>query len=247
MVPANDDSVVINPVLPAALKELQLSTLPNFDPRLAPLAGVDAHLPAVPDAAMTPDALRHRFAVPPLWTPDVVRDRFVSDREPADASVLIPIILRDEPTVLLTQRAARLNKHSGQIAFPGGKADPGDAGPSGTALRETQEEVGIDGQYVEVLGQLNTYVTVTAFSVTPVVALVRPGFTLIPNPDEVADVFEVPLRFLLDPRHHERHYLELDGMRREWFAMPYQDGLHQRYIWGATAGMLRNFYRFMMA
>ena len=120
-------------------------------------------------------------------------------------------------------------------------------GRLGTALRETQEEVGIDGQYVEVLGQLNTYVTVTAFSVTPVVALVRPGFTLIPNPDEVADVFEVPLRFLLDPRHHERHYLELDGMRREWFAMPYQDGLHQRYIWGATAGMLRNFYRFMMA
>ena len=228
-------------------QELQLSSIPNFDPRLAPIAGVDSHLPAVPAKEMTPDALRERFASPPIWTPDVLRDRGVVDHDPADASVLIPIVMREQPMVLLTQRTTRLNKHSGQIAFPGGKADPGDGGPNGTALRETTEEVGIAHQYVEVLGHLNTYVTVTAFNVTPVVALVHPGFTITPNPDEVADVFEVPLAFLLDPRHHERHYMEWQGLRREWYAMPYQDGATQRYIWGATAGMLRNFYRFMMA
>ena len=100
---------------------------------------------------------------------------------------------------------------------------------------------------MEVLGQLPIYVTGSSFIVTPVVALVRPDFVLAPNPDEVADVFEVPLDFLLNPAHHERHALEWQGLRREWFAMPYQDGARQRYIWGATAAMLRNFYRFMLA
>ncbi|MPM96452.1 putative Nudix hydrolase NudL [bioreactor metagenome] len=232
---------------PSVQKVLSLSSVPNFDPRLAPLEGVDSHLPAVPASAMTPDALRQRFASPPVWTPDVLRDRTVLDREPADASVLLPIVMREQPTVLLTQRTTRLSSHSGQVAFPGVKADPGDGGPNGTALRETHEEVGITPQYVEVLGHLTNYVTVTAFNVTPVVARLHPGFVLEPNPDEVADVFEVPLQFLLDPRHHERHYLEWEGMRRDWYAMPYQDGDKQRYIWGATAGILRNFYRFMMS
>jgi 8-oxo-dGTP pyrophosphatase MutT (NUDIX family) len=159
----------------------------------------------------------------------------------------VPIVLRDRPTVLLTERTAHLSTHSGQVAFPGGRADPGDADAAATALREAQEEVGLAPASVEVLGSLPIYVTGTAFIVTPVVGLVRPGAALQPNPYEVADVFEVPLDFLLDPAHHRRHVFEWQGLRREWFSMPYEDGGKTHFIWGATAGMLRNFYRFMVA
>lgn len=217
------------------------------DPRLAQLVGRDGHLPAVPPAARTPQALRQRFSLPPAWSPEVVREKRFSDRQPADASVLVPIVLRDEPTVLLTERTAHLSTHSGQVAFPGGKRDPEDASPEATALREAQEEVGLAASDVEVLGTLPVYVTGTAFVITPVVALVDPGARLQPNPYEVADLFEVPLAFLLDPANHERHAMVWNGVPREWFAMPYQDGERQRYIWGATAGMLRNLYRFLSA
>jgi 8-oxo-dGTP pyrophosphatase MutT (NUDIX family) len=224
-----------------------LSSLPNFDPRQVPVLRVDADLPAVPLAAQTPEALRRRFAAPPAWTPEVVLEKKFMQREPAYASVLVPIVLRDEPMVLLTERTAHLSTHSGQIAFPGGRADPEDADAAATALREAHEEVGLAPGYVEVLGALSTYVTGSAFIITPVVGLVQPGCVLAPNPGEVADVFEVPLAFLLDPAHHQRHAYEWNGVRREWFSMPYQDGAKNRYIWGATAGMLRNFYRFMSA
>jgi len=224
-----------------------LSSLPHFDPRTVPLVGVDDHLPAVPPHAQTPEALRLRFAAPPPWTPEVQREKKFAEREPAHAAVLVPIVLRDRPTVLLTERTAHLSTHSGQVAFPGGRTDPEDRDAAATALREAQEEVGLEPHWVEVLGNLSMYVTGTSFLVTPVVALVRPGFALQPNPYEVADVFEVPLDFLLNPAHHERHRLQWQGAQREWFAMPYQDGATTRYIWGATAGMLRNFYRFMMA
>ena len=224
-----------------------LSSLPDFDPRTVPLVGVDGHLPAVPAAAQTPDALRRRFATPPLRTPEIVREKKFVQRPPAEAAVLVPIVQRERPTVLLTERTAHLSTHKGQVAFPGGRSDPEDLDAAATALRETHEEVGLEAGSVEVLGQLPIYVTGSSFIVTPVVALVRPDFVLAPNPDEVADVFEVPLDFLLNPAHHERHALEWQGLRREWFAMPYQDGARERYIWGATAGMLRNFYRFMSA
>lgn len=224
-----------------------LSALPHFDPRDVPLVGVDDHLPAVPAQAQTPEALRQRFAAPPPWMPEVQRERKFMEREPALAAVLVPIVLRERPTVLLTERTAHLSTHSGQVAFPGGRSDPEDRDAAATALREAQEEVGLESARVEVLGSLSTYITGSAFVVTPVVALVRPGFTLQPNPHEVADVFEVPLDFLLNPAHHQRHALQWQGLRREWFAMPYQDGARTRYIWGATAGMLRNFYRFLMA
>ena len=224
-----------------------LSSLPDFDPRAVPLVGVDDHLPAVPAGAQTADALRRRFAAPPQWTPEIVREKKFMQRAPAQAAVLVPIVQRDRPTVLLTERTANLSTHKGQVAFPGGRRDPQDADAAATALRETHEEVGLESGSVEVLGQLPIYETGSAFIVTPVVALVRPDFVLAPNPHEVADVFEVPLDFLLNPAHHERHVFEWQGLRREWFAMPYQDGVHQRYIWGATAAMLRNFYRFMLA
>jgi 8-oxo-dGTP pyrophosphatase MutT (NUDIX family) len=157
------------------------------------------------------------------------------------------LVLREELTVLLTQRTEHLSTHSGQVAFPGGRQDPGDKDAAATALREAQEEVGLDAQHVEVLGSLPVYETGSSFLVTPVVALVQPNAPLHANPYEVADMFEVPLRFLLNPAHHQRHRLHWQGRDREWFSMPFSDAGQERYIWGATAGMLRNFYCFMSA
>lgn len=228
-----------------------LSSLPNFDPRQVPVVGVDSHLPPVPLASLQPDALRQRFAAPRVWVPELLAEKKFMDRAPMHASVLLPIVMRERPTVLLTERTLHLTTHSGQIAFPGGKADEDDADAAATALREAQEEVGLDPAYVQVLGVMPHYVTGSAFIITPVVALVQPGFTLTPNAFEVADVFEVPLEFLMNPAHHQRHVFEWEGIRREWFSMPYQDDSHeqapQRFIWGATAGMLRNFYRLLSA
>ena len=138
---------------------------------MVPVVGVDAHLPAVPLAAQTPGALRARFAQPPQWEPEVVLEKKFMNREPAHASVLLAIVLREQPMVLLTERTAHLSTHSGQVAFPGGRADPEDASPADTALREAQEEVGLDRAFVEVLGTLPTYVTGSSFIITPVVAL----------------------------------------------------------------------------
>jgi 8-oxo-dGTP pyrophosphatase MutT (NUDIX family) len=224
-----------------------LTQLPNFDPLRMPVLGVDDHLPAVPAERLTPEALRERFSRPLEWTPEIVRERSFAQREPALAAVLIGIVMREEPTVLLTQRTAHLSTHSGQVAFPGGKVDETDRDVVDTALRESQEEVGLQPDQVQVLGTISDYVTGTAFVVTPVVGLVNAQHTLTPNPDEVASVFEVPLAFLMNPAYHRRHALEAEGRRREWFSMPYQDGGEQRFIWGATAGMIRNFYRFLMA
>ena len=221
--------------------------LPDFDPRSVPVVGVDSHLPAVPMSAQTPDALRRRFALPPAWQPEVVQEPLFSPRPPALASVLLSIVLREQPTVLLTERTAHLSTHSGQVAFPGGRVDPEDATPAATALREAWEEVGLEPRFVEVLGMLPQYVTGSSFIISPVVALVQPSCELRPNPAEVADIFEVPLSFLLDPAHHQRHAFEWHGVRRQWFSMPYRVDGKDHYIWGATAGMLRNFYRFMLA
>ncbi len=224
-----------------------LSKLPNFDPCAVPVLGVDAHLPAVPVERLQPQALRRRFEAPPAWEPEVrVEPRFTT-RVPAQAAVLLPVVARPEPTLLLTQRTSHLANHSGQIAFPGGKVDPTDADVIDAALREAEEEVGLTRAFVQVLGTLPVYTTGSAFIITPVVALVQPGFTLAPNAGEVADVFEVPLAFLLDPANHRRHSLVAEGVQRDWFSMPYRDAAAERFIWGATAGMLRNFYRFMSA
>lgn len=224
-----------------------LSQLPNFDPRTFPVAGVDDHLPAVSAARLQPEALRQRFVSPPSWQPEVrVEPRFTA-RVPVQAAVLVPVVMREQPTVLLTQRTIHLANHSGQIAFPGGKVDDTDADATMTALREAEEEVGLAARFVQVLGTLPIYTTGSAFIVTPVVALVQPGFILTPNTGEVADVFEVPLVFLMNPAHHQRHSLVAEGQQRDWFSIPYRDEGMERFIWGATAGMLRNFYRFLAA
>ncbi len=212
-----------------------------------PVEGVDAHLPAVPLAQLQPEALRERFSVPPRWQPEVRMEPRFTQRQPMAAAVLVPVVTHARPTLLLTQRTSHLANHSGQIAFPGGKVDETDADVVAAALREAEEEVGLARDFVQVLGTLPIYTTGSAFIITPVVALVRPGFTLMPNAGEVADVFEVPLDFLMNPAHHRRHSLLAEGLRREWFSMPYQDGGIERFIWGATAGMLRNFYRFLAA
>ncbi|VWX56258.1 8-oxo-dGTP pyrophosphatase MutT, NUDIX family [Burkholderiales bacterium 8X] len=222
--------------------------LAPIDPRSVDVIGVDAHLPPVNASVLSVDALRERFAQPPTWAPEFRLEPQWGNRIPAEAAVLVPIVMRAQPTVLLTERTAHLSNHSGQVAFPGGRVDPEDANLAAAALREAWEEVGLSADHVEVLGSLPTYTTVTSFVVTPVVAMVHPSFELAINPHEVAAAFEVPLAFLMNPANHRRHAMvDAQGRRREWLSMPYQDGQNERFVWGATAGMLRNLYRFLVA
>ena len=159
--------------------------------------------------------------------------------------MLLGIVTRPEPTVLLTVRTAHLTSHSGQVALPGGRQDEQDADPIATALREAQEEVGLHPQFVSVLGCLPLYITGTGYKVTPVVGLIDPAMALTANSQEVADVFEVPLAFLMNPANHLRHAVEWNGVRREWLSMPYDKEKQQRLIWGATAGILKHLYQFL--
>jgi 8-oxo-dGTP pyrophosphatase MutT (NUDIX family) len=154
------------------------------------------------------------------------------------AAVLIPVVDHKEPTVLLTQRSAHLADHAGQIAFPGGKIDATDATPLDTALREAEEEIGLDRTYVHPIGYLGVYGTGFGFRILPTVARVQPGFSLSINRSEVDDAFEVPLAFLMNPENHQLHSKEFRGTERSYYAMPYAE----RYIWGATAGILRILY-----
>ncbi len=163
----------------------------------------------------------------------------VRDPETTPAAVLVPLVRREPGlTVLLTRRTAHLNNHAGQISFPGGRFEEGDADAVAAALRETEEEIGLSPERISILGRLEDYVTVTRFRVTPVVGLVTPPFELALDPFEVDEVFEVPLDFVLSPANHQRGFRVVGGVKRPFFAMPYGD----YYIWGATAGMLINLY-----
>jgi 8-oxo-dGTP pyrophosphatase MutT (NUDIX family) len=166
--------------------------------------------------------------------------RHADHHQPVPAAVLVPLVNRPAGlTVMLTQRTAHLNAHAGQISFPGGRVDPGDADRVHTALRETFEETGLPGERVQTLGLLPDYDIATGFRVTPVVGWVEPPFDLVPDPFEVAEVFEVPLAFFLDPANHRRESALRDGRHRHFYVMPYEG----RNIWGATAGMLHCLYR----
>jgi 8-oxo-dGTP pyrophosphatase MutT (NUDIX family) len=154
------------------------------------------------------------------------------------AAVLVPIVDRSEPTVLLTLRTTELASHAGQVAFPGGKIDPADESPVAAALREAREEVGLAPMLVEPIGYLDLYLTFSGFRILPTVVRVKPGFTLTLNPWEVTETFEVPLDFLMSPSNYQRKTRDWKGMEREYYAVPFGD----RYIWGITAGILRNLY-----
>ena len=165
-----------------------------------------------------------------------------ADRELVAAAVLVPVVLRETGlTMLLTQRTSHLRDHAGQVSFPGGRSEESDASPEATALREAREEVGLDPSQVEILGRLPQYRTGTGFVVTPVVGLVTPPLNLKLDDYEVAEVFEPPLEFLLDKANHQRHTIEVRGVMREYWAMPWQG----YYIWGATAGMLVTLQRML--
>jgi 8-oxo-dGTP pyrophosphatase MutT (NUDIX family) len=160
------------------------------------------------------------------------------DMPPRTAAVLVPIVRRESLTVLLTERSAHLQRHAGQIAFPGGKMEEHDESPLAAALREAEEEIGLSPQHVEPVGYLDNYRTRTGFHIIPVVGLVSPEFELRIDRSEVADVFEVPLTFLMAAENHQRHHREWKGQSRAFYAMPFED----RYIWGATAGMIKNLH-----
>lgn len=153
------------------------------------------------------------------------------------AAVLVPIVMRNEgPSVILTRRASHLNKHAGQISFPGGRAEESDMSVVDTALRESEEEIGLDPSLVDIAGSLSAYLTVTNYLVFPVVGFIEPGFDLVADKGEVEEIFEVPLDFLMNHENHERHSGFHNGIERFWYAMPYND----YYIWGATAGMIKD-------
>jgi 8-oxo-dGTP pyrophosphatase MutT (NUDIX family) len=235
---------------------------PVFEPEILPVEETGAHLPPVAAARLTPDGLRARFEQRLSWEPEPFVEAPWRDThaDPRIAAVLVPLVVREHGlTVLLTQRADHLNDHAGQVSFPGGRHEPFDADATATALREAHEEVGLDPSRVEILGALPDYLTGTGFRVTPVVGLVHPPFTLTVDTVEVAEAFEVPLAFLMNPAYHEVRVFRYEGGERRFFAMPYPrnaspeagesasaTGSHY-FIWGATAAMLRNFYRFLAA
>jgi 8-oxo-dGTP pyrophosphatase MutT (NUDIX family) len=169
---------------------------------------------------------------------DPVMAKIAAVRPIRPAAVLVPVIARERPMVLLTKRAAHLRDHSGQISFPGGKIDSTDRSPAVAAMREAEEEIGLSRDAVRPIGYLDVYMTTLGYRIVPVIAELAPDFDLALNREEVDEAFEVPLAFVMDQANHQRHSREWQGMTRHYYAIPYGE----RYIWGVTAGILRNLY-----
>jgi 8-oxo-dGTP pyrophosphatase MutT (NUDIX family) len=169
---------------------------------------------------------------------DPVMEKIAMVRPIRPAAVLVPVVEHDEPTILLTQRAQHLPDHAGQVSFPGGKIDKNDADPTDSALREAEEEIGLDRRFVEPLGYLDVYMTTLGYRIVPVIARVKPGFALTLNMAEVDNTFEVPLAYVMDLANMQRHSRDWNGMTRHFYAITFGE----RYIWGVTAGILRNLH-----
>ena len=217
----------------------------HIDPKRLPVDAI-AGEPALAAERLEVAWLRERLAHPPLWEPELPDDLRLRFPDLRRAAVLVPIVQRPTGlTVLLTQRTEHLTNHAGQVSFPGGRAEEDDSSPIETALRETEEEIGLTRRHVEIIGVLPDHVTASAYIVTPVVGLVTPPFDLTAESNEVADIFEVPLTFLMDGMNHQRMSFDLPdgGGRRSFYAMPYE----RFFIWGATAGMLRNLFHLLRA
>ena len=226
---------------------------PGFDPQAVPIQSICAGEKAIANSQLQPDQLRQRFIAPPPWTPEITDENrhvmasdIIAQRQEqglsTQAAVLIPLVLRAAGiAVLLTQRTDHLHDHAGQISFPGGRVESSDSSPAITALRESYEEVGLVTDRVELLGQLPEYLTVSGYRVTPIVGLVHPQANYVLDTFEVADAFEVPLAFLMNPAHHQVRVATGEQGSRRFYAMPFEN----RFIWGATAGMLRNLYHLL--
>jgi 8-oxo-dGTP pyrophosphatase MutT (NUDIX family) len=221
------------------------------DPSKTPFELADDGLSAIETQALTADALKSVFSSSIEWSPELTGDQFRLRGDPLrKAAVMLALVQREtaqgtvEFDVLLTRRNASLREHSGQIAFPGGRVDETDASDEAAALREAFEEVGLRSENVEVLGQLNRYVTGTGFDIAPIVGIVKQPFMANLSTGEVSEIFQVPLVFLMNPQNHRRHVIEITAdSRRTFYSIPYQN----YFVWGATAAMLRNFYRMLAA
>jgi 8-oxo-dGTP pyrophosphatase MutT (NUDIX family) len=221
------------------------------NPSAFPFVSAQDALPALHAGALTVSSVSAAFKAQIEWRPDVTGDQFRARSDPLKrAAVLLALVPNGNGLdLLLTQRTTNLREHSGQIALPGGRVDASDASDEAAALREAFEEVGLPMDRVSVLGQLNRYVTGSGFDIAPVVGIVNSSFEHQACADEVAEVFYVPLSFLMDPENHRRHTVEIQATStspqssRTFYSMQYQ----QYFIWGATAAMLRNFYRMLAA
>ena len=234
-------------------QDLNLAVPPGFDAQAIPVVADCADQTRVLANALDPIMLKKRFQSPPQWQPEITDENrqviaadIIAKRHAlgkvTHAAVLIPLLLKpDGLSVLLTQRTEHLRDHGGQISFPGGRMDSEDANSYDTALRESEEEIGLSRDQVEIIGQLPEYLTVSGYSVIPIVGLVKPQAEYALDHFEVADVFEVPLRFLMDPANHQIRVWETEQGSRRFYSMPYED----HFIWGATAGMLRNLYHLL--
>jgi 8-oxo-dGTP pyrophosphatase MutT (NUDIX family) len=232
-----------------------------FDPETALLVERGSDQPVVTPQLLSHAGFRQAFGRHPVWVPEYGDDvaqtaRRSGANEPKAAAVLIPVVPRSgHLQVVLTLRTTHLHDHAGQISFPGGRREPGDETPQHTALREAEEEIGLAAHQLDVLGLLPDYLTATGYQVTPVVALVQSDVVWVPDPNEVAEVFETPLSFLMNPMHHEKRQARWSETRqgllvenvRHFYAMPWQDSGRNYFIWGATAAMLRNLYLFLRA
>ena len=223
--------------------------IPNFEAHTQPWVVGSDHMGQVPATSLDADFLRSTFSQTwqtQLDLPPETRIRFQGHEDHwVEAAVLVPFVLRETGiTVMLTQRTAHLHDHAGQVSFPGGRIETFDANPHAAAIRETVEETGLPALHIDIVGQLPLYRTGTGFHITPVAALIKPGFDLAPDAFEVAQVFEVPLAFFTDPQNYRLHTAHLsDGSTRQYYSVPWQD----YFIWGATAAMLRGTYQILAA